>query len=386
MKDIKLNQFTEKKLKQIFNKKQLRVLNSFSRQDKMSVIRKGKKYISFSCNDYLGLSQDKHIIAESVKALKKYGVGAGGSRLITGNHPLYEELENLLAFMKKTESACVFGSGFLANIGVIPAIMSKKDLIVMDQLSHASSFIGAKISQAKIINYLHNDMSDLERILYNNRKKFSNVLVLSEGVFSMDGDLAPLDKISYLAKKYKSWTMIDDAHGFGVLGNGFGSAANYKNELNIDIHMGTLSKAIGAYGGFICGEKKLVELIINRARSQIYTTGLPPSVIASAIASLKRIINDEKLTVKPLNNAKYFCELLNLPVPQSAIVPIILKDEEKVSKIANELESNGLLVGAIRPPTVPFGTSRLRVTFSSTHNFYQIEKLARVIKNSINVL
>ncbi len=375
-----LNIFLQMKLKEILDKNQLREIVSFKKSSKMNIIKNKKKYVSFSCNDYLGLSQDKLIKEEAVKAIRKYGVGAGASRLISGSHPLYKKLEKLLAYIKQTEDACVFGSGFLTNIGVIPSLVKHDDLVILDELCHASTHLGVKISRSNTEIYKHNNLNHLKRILKNKRETYRHCLILTEGVFSMDGDLSPQKELSEIAKYYNSWLMVDDAHGFGVIGDGCGSSARYDKRPEIHIQMGTLSKAVGSYGGFVCGSKNLVKFLINRSRSQIYTTGLPPSVVAASISALKRIINDKELTSKPLNNARLFSKILDIPEPESPIVPIVIGSEKKLISISRSLENKGFLVGAIRPPTVPDGTSRLRITFSATHTKKQIVSLAKNIK------
>ena len=262
--------------------------------------------------------------------------------------------------------------------------MNKNDLIVLDEFNHASTFLGAKLSKSRVIKYKHNDVNDLEKKLIKYRKNFNKCLIITEGVFSMDGDLSPQDKISNIKKKYSAQFMLDDAHGLGVLVDGSGSNSLFKNDKpDIDIYLGTLSKAVGAYGGFICGKKNLVEFIINRCRSQIYTTGLPAGVLASCIKSLDIIINNKKLIKKPLEKAVFFSELLGLKKPSSPIVPIIIGEEKKALKLSNYLRSHGYLVGAIRPPTVPLNTSRLRIAFNAAHTKKQIKNLALLLKSKV---
>ncbi len=385
MQNNNINIFINKKLKEISNNNQLRKTADVKRGKKNYISINNTNKISFSCNDYLSLSLNKEVINSANKATKKYGVGAGASRLITGNHFLYSILEDKIKKFKKVPACSVFGSGFLANIGVISAIMKKGDLIVLDEFSHASTFLGAKLSSAKVIKFKHNDEKNLENILIENRKNFNNCMILTEGVFSMDGDISPQEKISSIKKKYNALFLLDDAHGFGVLGNGSGSNTIFnKKKIDIDIYIGTLSKAIGAYGGFVCGNKNLIKFILNRCRSQIYTTGLPPGIIASCIKSIDIIKKNKKLIKKPLENAIYFSRLLERKLPVSPIVPIIIGDEKKTLTISKLLYKKGFLVGAIRPPTVPINTSRLRVAFNATHTKKQIEELAFIIKKNLN--
>ena len=370
-----------KKLDKLFIKREL-ILSE--RKSNAKIIRNNKKLISFSCNDYLGLTQHREVINANINATKKYGTGAGASRLISGNHNLYKTLEDNLAKFKKGESACVFGSGFLTNIGVIPAITSKNDLLLYDELSHASTNLGIKLCKANSIKYKHNNINHLIKILNKKRKKYKNCFVFTEGVFSMDGDRAKLNEISELSKTYNFAIILDDAHGFGVLGNGKGSQFEFKPNPKIFLQMGTLSKAIGSYGGFIVAPKVVIDIIHNKARSLIYTTGLPPGTIAASIKSLEIIKNNKKLVNKPIKNATFFTKLLNLPEPESCIVSIIVKTEQKALNISKFLEDNGYYVGAIRPPTVPKNTSRLRFTFTSMHTKKDVINLANLVKSYLN--
>lgn len=332
--------------------------------------RGGRELISFSCNDYLSLSHRPEVCRAAIRAIETYGVGAGASRLVTGNHPLYRALETRLARMKGTEAATVFGSGYLANIGIIPALVGQDDLIVMDELAHACMHAGARLSRAKVTVFRHNDTGACHDILASRRGRYGRCLLLTERVFSMDGDVAPVAGLAELAREFDAWLMTDDAHGFGVL-----DAGDPAHAKDVPLQMGTLSKAVGAYGGYLCAAEPVIELIRNRARSFIYTTGLPPSVVASADAALAIMENDPGLVAKPLAKARLFTSLLNLPPAQSSIVPVILGEEEKALAASDELREQGFLVIAIRPPTVPEGTARLRFTFTAGHEDADIRRL-----------
>jgi 8-amino-7-oxononanoate synthase len=357
-------------LSQLDERHQRRQLVTSERQEGIYIIRAGRKLISFCCNDYFGLSQHTQVIEASVQATQKYGTGAGAARLITGNHPLYEELEQKIATIKNTEDACVFGSGYLANIGTISAIVAAGDVVIADKLVHASIIDGANLSGAKLIRYKHNNITHLEKRLKRNRASYNNCLIITETIFGMDGDRAPIADIVAIAKKYNCWTITDDAHGLGI--------TSPNNQ--VDIQMGTLSKAAGAYGGYIAGTGDIVNLIRNKAASFIYTTALPPGTIAAANASLKIIMENNELVSKPLKLAEIFCEQLGLEKPESPIVPIIIGDEKKALEASEKLEAAGFLVSAIRPPTVAPGTARLRFTFSSLHETEHVEKLTDKIK------
>ncbi len=370
-----------KKLSEITSLSQNRQLISTKRQNNSIVIRNNKALISFSCNDYLGLSQNAQVLEASIKAIKKYGSGSGASRLVSGNNPLYEKLERLLANFKKGEAACVFGSGYLTNAGIIPSLTSNKDLLLFDELSHASTNIGIKLSNARSLKFNHNDINHVETLLKRYRKKHISCFLLTEGVFSMDGDRGKIKEFAYLAKKYDASIILDDAHGFGILGNGKGSQHELDPVPEVLIQMGTLSKAVGSYGGFVVAPKTIINLLHNKARSLIYTTALPPSVLASAIKAIEIIQSRKALVKKPYENAKLFCKIVGLPVPESSIVSIILKSEKNAINASKLLEKNGYYVGAIRPPTVPINTSRLRFTFSAAHKKKDILNLSKLVKS-----
>ena len=344
--------------------------------------RGGRRLLSFSCNDYLNLSQHPAIIKAAVEATRRYGVGAGASRLVTGNHPLYDELETRLARLKGSAAACVFGSGYLANIGIIPALVGPDDLVLVDEFSHACIHAGAKLSGATVRRFRHADAADAEAVLAEHRAGHSRALVATDGVFSMDGDLAPLAALARLAERFDAWLLADDAHGLGVVGRGRGSTfAN--GPADVPLQMGTLSKAVGAYGGYLCASQPVIALMRTRARPFIYSTGLPPAVVAAAIASLDLIERDPDYVGQPLRKARLFTRALNLPQAQSAIVPIVVGDAEAALSASAMLEQEGFLVVAIRPPTVPAGTARLRFAFTAQHPDTEIERLAGIVRSRV---
>ena len=256
--------------------------------------RDGRRLLSFSCNDYLNLSQHPDVVAAAIEATARYGVGAGASRLVTGNHPLYAELEDRLAKLKGAEAACVFGSGYLANTGIIPALVGADDLIVADELSHACIHAGARLSGAEVRLYRHGDVVHAEEILAVERGGKKQALIATDGIFSMDGDLAPLAALSALGQRFDAWLLADDAHGLGVVGGGRGSSF-VNGPVEVPLQMGTLSKAAGAYGGYLCASRPVIDLMRTRARTFIYSTGLPPPVIAASIAALDIIAHDPGL-------------------------------------------------------------------------------------------
>jgi len=345
--------------------------------------RGGRRLLSFSCNDYLNLSRHPAIIKAAVEAAQRYGVGAGASRLVTGNHPLYDELESRLARLKGTEASCVFGSGYLANIGIIPALAGSGDLVLVDELSHACIHAGAKLSGATVQRYRHADAAHAEALLAQHRGGHAHALIATDGVFSMDGDLAPLQELSALAQRHDAWLLVDDAHGLGVVGHGRGSAFADGGGADVPLQMGTLSKAVGAYGGYLCASRAVIDLMRTRARPFIYSTGLPPPVVAAAIAALDLIERDRALTEEPLRKARLFTRALNLPEAQSAIVPVIVGEAEAALAASEMLEAEGFLVVAIRPPTVPAGTARLRFAFTALHPQAEIERLAGIVRTRV---
>jgi 8-amino-7-oxononanoate synthase len=349
----------------------------------VTVERGGRRLISFSCNDYLGLSGHPALAEAAHKAIAAFGVGAGASRLVTGNHPLYEQLEARLARLKGTAAACVFGSGYLANTGVVPALVGGGDLIAIDELAHACLYAGARLSGATVAPFPHNDAARLRALLAERRAAHGKAMILTDGVFSMDGDLAPLAELGRIAAEYDAWLMTDDAHGIGVVGGGRGSTFTGAVPAGVPLQMGTLSKAVGAYGGYLCASQAVIDLMRTRARPFIYSTGLPPPVVAAASAALDLIARDRALTDEPLRKARLFTRALNLPEAQSAIVPVIVGETEAALAASEMLETEGFLVVAIRPPTVPLGTARLRFAFTAQHPEAAIERLAGIVRTRV---
>jgi 8-amino-7-oxononanoate synthase len=340
------------------------------------VIHGGRRLVSFSCNDYLGLSQHPKVKAAASAAIAAFGTGAGASRLVTGNYPLFAELESRLAKWKGAEAALVFGSGYLANLGIIPALAGDGDLILVDELAHACLFAGARLSAAERRVFRHNDIDHVRAILSAERGRFRNALLVTDGVFSMDGDLAPVAELAGTCSNYDTWLMTDDAHGLGVLADGRGSSFVDGDKAEVPLQMGTLSKAIGSYGGYLCASRSVIDLLVSRARTLIYSTGLPPANAAAALAALDILENDPALTEKPLAKARAFTRHLGLPEAQSPIVPLVLGSSEAALAASRRLEDEGFLVVAIRPPTVPAGSARLRFAFCAQHRDDDVARLA----------
>ncbi len=375
-----LNTFARKKLAEIKAKGLYRKTLAGVRGAGATVERDGKKFISFSDNDYLGLTQHSEVKKAALEATKKYGAGAGASRLITGDHPLYQELEQKIAKFKGTEAACVFTSGYQTNLGVIPVLAGKADLILADRLCHSCVHAGAALSNAQVKIFRHNDLDHVTELLERFRGRFKNCLILTDGIFSMDGDLAPVDKLADLARTHDAWLMVDDAHGLGVVEGGRGTCFKNGRRLDVPLQMGTFSKAAGSAGGYIAGDATVMDLIKNRARTLIYTTGLPPAAVGASLKALEIIEKTPSLCAKPVKKAVIFCRALNLPNPVSSIVPVIVAEPTFAMKAYEDLMSEGFLVHPIRPPTVPEGTARLRFSFSAAHKDKDIERLAEVVR------
>ena len=379
-----LRNFAREKLHLLEDRHLLRILIPTGRRPRARSSQQSADLISFACNDYLGLSHHPKVIEASREATRTWGAGAGASRLISGNNPLYQGLEEALAKIKGTEDAVVFGSGYLANVGIIPTLAARQDLILMDELCHACLFAGATLARCRTIRYRHRDTSELSGLLHEHRPAHRHCLVLTDGVFSMDGDRAPVDELLRICEAHDAWLMTDDAHGLGVIENGRGSGFMDGRAVPIPLQMGTLSKAVGTYGGYLCTNRDVADLIRNRARSLHYTTGLPPGTLAAAAAALELIATDEELVRQPLDRARRFTARLGLRPPESPIVAIVLADARRTMQAAAVLREKGFLVGAIRPPTVPDGTARLRLTFSAVHTEGDIDRLAAAIKEILS--
>ena len=335
------------------------------------VERDGKRLLSLSCNDVYGLSHHPAVIAAAIEATRRWGTGSGASRLVTGNNPELVALEDALARFKTTEAACVFGSGYLANLGVIPALAGPDDLILADALSHACLLSGAKLSGARTLRFAHNDAGALAALLRRERAAHRRCMVLTETVFSMDGDRAPLRRLSALAAEYDCWLLADDAHGIGL---------DIDGAADVPLQIGTLSKAIGGYGGFLCASRLVVDLMHSRARPFVYSTGLPPAAAAAARAALAIMEAEPTLRSRPWQLARRFTARAGRPDAQSHIVPIVLGSADAALAAQATLEALGFLATAIRPPTVPDGTARLRLSFSASIPEAEIDRLAEHLR------
>ena len=378
-----LDAFAQDKLDDLRRRHLYRALNETVREDGIWIERNGRQLLSFSCNDYLNLTQHPAIIQAAMAAIEEYGAGSGASRLVTGNHPLYAKLESRLAQLKCTEAACVFGSGYLANMGIIPVLIGRDGLVLLDELSHACIYAGAQLSRGTVATFRHNDVAHARELLSAHRGAHDHAIIITDGVFSMDGDLAPLGELLALAEDYDAWLMSDDAHGLGVVGGGRGSSFVGNSHIPIHLQMGTLSKAVGSYGGYLCASTSVIDLMRNRARTLIYSTGLPPACVGAAIAALDLIERDPSYAAQPIRKAKAFTKRAGLADAQSPIVPIVVGHEKTALEHSRMLEEEGFLAVAIRPPTVKRGTARLRLTFTAQHPDDQIERLADIVRDKI---
>lgn len=343
----------------------------------------GKDMLMLASNNYLGLSNDNKVKEYTVEMIKKYGVGSGGSRLITGTTTLHSQLEMLLADFKGTEASLVFNTGYMANMGIISAMCNEESVIFSDELNHASIIDGCRLSKAKIVKYAHNNMEDLEEKIKANQ--YSNGIVISDGVFSMDGDIVDLPNLVEIANRYGLVSIIDDAHGTGVVGeHGRGTVEYYHMKKKPDIIMGTLSKAIGSEGGFVCGSKDLIEYLKNKARSFIFSTSLSPATIAASIRAIELILEESERVQHLQENIKFFCKCLRengLDVDsETAIIPILIGDENLTLKLSKKLYEQGYYISAIRYPTVKKGSARLRITVMSAHTKAELKKVAETLK------
>lgn len=350
--------------------------------------RGNKSYLAFCSNDYLGLANHPAMIESFCDAAKTYGVGSGASHLVSGHSDLHHHLEAELAAFTGREKALVFSSGYMANLAVLQALLGKQDAVLEDRLNHASLLDAGLLSGARFRRYQHNDMDSLQQHL---QKIDPTVLTLivSDGVFSMDGDIAPLDKMAKLAEDHNAVLMIDDAHGFGVLGELGGGCAELfgLNQQRLPILMATFGKALGSSGAFVAGSATLIETLVQFARPYIYTTALPPAQVAATRRALK-LLNEESWRRENLNNnIHYFRQQAlarGLPITGSAtaIQPMIIGSTEKLISLAAYLEEQGIWVGTIRPPTVPRDTARLRITLSASHQQSHIDQLLDVLSHT----
>jgi 8-amino-7-oxononanoate synthase len=366
--------FIDKELKDLKEQGLYRELKTIQEVQGIRGKVNGKEVINFCSNNYLGLASHPKVIEATENALKKYGVGSGASRLVSGNFDIHEELESSIAKYEGTESSIVFPTGYMANLGTIQALVGEGDAVIVDRLDHASIIDGARLSGAKLLVYPHKDMEQLEKVL-KKAQSYKKRLIVSDHVFSMDGDIAPTAELIKLAEKYDAMLMLDVAHSIDKV-----KGQMEKGKSNVDIIiMGTLSKTIGSLGGYIAGPQTLIDYLRNKARAYIYTTALPPAIAAASIAAYEVLEKDDTLKLKLWDNVKYAKSKLSgydTLASQTQIIPVLVGDAKKASELSSELFNNGIFLSAIRPPTVPKGTSRLRLTVTAMHSKEDIDKLA----------
>lgn len=356
--------------------------------NKNIVYMNGEKYIDFSSNNYLGLRDDIRVIESGIKSAEKYGAGSGASRLVTGNMKIYDELEEKTAQFKNKERALIFNSGYDANIGIFSSIFDSKDVIFADKLIHASIIDGIMLSGAKLIRYKHNDITDLENKIIKYRKEYKKAGVVTESVFSMDGDIGKLKEIAELKEKYEFIFIADEAHATGVFGKkGSGIVEEYGLSEKVDIVMGTFGKALGSQGAYIAADSKIIEFLINRARSFIFTTAMNPFACGASLKSID-IVETESFRREKVGELVKYTERkfkengFDTHGSETQIIPVIIGENEKSVILSKLLAENGLLVSAIRPPTVPQGSARLRMTLNYNHTFEEINLVSEILRKS----
>jgi 8-amino-7-oxononanoate synthase len=378
----------EQVLQQRLNERQrqslYRVRKTIASAQGASVVVDGKQLLGFCSNDYLGLANHPEINQAAKQAIDKYGVGSGASHLVCGHSSEHHALEQELAEFTGRDRALLFSTGYMANLGVITALLNKSDYLFEDKLNHASLLDGGLLSGARMQRYLHNDIASLELKLA--KAKSGNKLIAVDGVFSMDGDIAPLPELVASARRSEAWLMVDDAHGFGVLGkNGGGCSEHFGlDQQQLPILMATLGKGLGTFGAFVAGSNALIETLIQFSRSYIYTTAMPPSIAASTRVGLRLLQTESwrrEHLIELINYFKHGAALLELPLMESntAIQPLLIGDANAALALSAGLEAKGIWVSAIRPPTVPAGSARLRITLSAVHSKQQVEQLLQAL-------
>jgi 8-amino-7-oxononanoate synthase len=373
-----MTDWLDQELQQIREKGLLRTLRRIEEASDAATVLEGRPVLLFSTNNYLGLANDPRMKEKAIEAIEQFGTGSGGSRLTTGNFSLHEKLEHTIASFKGKEDAIVFSSGFLANVGTISSLMGRGDVILSDALNHASIIDGCRLSKADTLIYDHVDMNDLEKKLQS-AASYRRKLIVTDGVFSMDGNIAPLPAIVSLAKRYDAMVMVDDAHATGVLGaSGAGTAEYFGLTGKIDLLMGTLSKSVGAEGGYVAASRSIIQYLRNKARSFIFQTSLSPSVVAASIEGIRIIHEERERRVRLLENAQFLRKGLteagfSLVDGSTPILAVLIGSAHDAVHFSKRLEDEGIYAPAIRPPTVPEGMSRIRITVMATHQQEQLE-------------
>ncbi|MDT8420681.1 MAG: 8-amino-7-oxononanoate synthase [Desulfuromonadales bacterium] len=382
----------QKYLEELAGRGMLRSLRRIDSAQGPRVTLDGAEKLLLCSNNYLGLASHPQLVEAAVRATRDFGTGSGASRLVSGSMDLHHRLEERLAEFKGTEAALVFNSGYAANNGIIQGLLGADDLVFSDQLNHASIIDGCRLSGARVLVFGHNDMTALETLLRReSRSRKGRWLIVVDGVFSMDGDLAPLDELVRLKQRYDAWLMVDDAHGGGVLGaSGRGTGEFFGCSESIDLQMGTFGKAYGSFGAYLAASREIVDTLINRARSFIFSTSLPPGVLAANLAAIDLIAGAEgqrRRQQLEFNRAQFSRILLDAGLElcgsQTQIVPILIGEPAPTMAIADQLFREGIFLSGIRPPTVPSGTCRLRATLMADHRPAELQQAARLIVATI---
>lgn len=386
----------DQSLKAIHRANWHRSVQAIASQTGPMVMLEGQSLLNFASNDYLGLAADPRLAAAAIAAIRDYGTGSTGSRLLSGHRELHGQLEQAIARLKQTEAALVFSSGYLANIGAIAALVNQRDLIVSDQYNHSSLRSGAALSGATVLEYSHGDVENLRLQLEKNRDRYRRCLIVTDSVFSMDGDLCPLPQILDMAEIFDCMVLVDEAHGTGVLGHtGAGCVEHFGCTGRPLIQMGTLSKALGSLGGYVAGSASLIDWLRNRAPSWIYTTGLTPADTAAALTAVKIVQAEPELRSRLWQNVRrlqvgldqQFGDAGDQPLAakripsESPIIGLQVKDPGTVLQLGQTLKTHGIFAAAVRPPTVP--TSRLRLTLMASHTTEQVDYLLESLADAV---
>lgn len=362
---------------------QLRSPRTYTPIDATHVMYEGYTYLMMASNNYLGLTHHPHVKDRSLQAIQQYGTGSGGARLTSGSFPLFQKLETRLAQWKECEKALTFTAGFMANLGTISALVNKGDIIFSDELNHASLIDGCRLSGAKVQVYPHKDVQALEALLTES-KHYGMRFIITDGVYSMDGDIAPLPELLGLAERYDALLIVDDAHATGVIGEGRGTAHHCHCESPRIITTGTMSKALGSIGGYVCGSQTIIDYIINHSRPFIFATALSPADIGASLGALEVLEQEPRVYQNLRSNTEYMHKALqSLGIPSSdetPIFPIIIGSNEDTLEASRLCEQEGIILSAIRPPTVPINTGRLRLTVTASHTEAELQKVIQVLQ------
>lgn len=385
MSSKELTMYLEKELDQLKEKGLYNTIDILESENGACIIVDGKRMINLASNNYLGFANREELKKACIEATETYGVGAGAVRTINGSLKIHQQLEEKIAEFKGTEAAIAFQSGFNCNMGAISAVMTKEDAILSDELNHASIIDGCRLSGAKIIRIKHQDMKDLEKKAKEaiESKKYKKIMYITDGVFSMDGDIARLPEIIPIVEKYGLVTYVDDAHGSGVTGKGAGTVKHFGLSDKIDMQMGTLSKAIGVVGGYVAGSKTLIDWLKARSRPFLFSTSLTPGAAAAALASITLMQEHPELVEKVWENANYFKEELkkvgyNIGMSETPITPVILGDEKVTQTFSKKLIKHGIYAKPIVYPTVPLGTGRIRNMPTAEHTREMLDEAVAV--------